>query len=194
MTAAAHLRLSSGAALPSVGLGLWKVAGADTAEMVGKAVQAGYRHFDCACDYGNEAEVGTGLQRAIGAGWCRREELWITSKLWTTFHRPEHVRLAVERSLRDLRLDYLDLYLVHFPIALEFVPPEKRYPPGWFADPDAPDPRMKFAAVPLVETWGAMEGLVDAGLVKHLGVCNYNCALLRDLLNGCRIRPEVLQV
>ena len=97
----------------------------------------------------------------------------MTSKLWNTNHAAEHVRPACERSLRDLRLDYLDLYLIHFPIALEYVSPEKRYPAGWFHDPDAANPRMKPARVPISETWQAMEELVAAGLVKNIGVSNF---------------------
>ena len=194
MTSIPTIRLASGAAMPAVGLGLWKVANAATTDLVQQAVAAGYRHFDCACDYGNEGEVGAGLEKAIARELCRRDELWITSKLWNTFHRPDHVRIGVERTLRDLRLDYLDLYLVHFPIALEYVPPDRRYPPGWFFDPSDAAPRMRIAAVPLAETWGAMEELVGAGLAKHIGVCNFNCSLLRDLLSYARIPPEVLQV
>jgi D-xylose reductase len=159
-----------------------------------QAVHAGYRHLDCACDYGNEAEVGAGIRSALAASECRREELWITSKLWNTYHAREHVRPALERSLRDLRLDYLDLYLIHFPIAQAFVPFEERYPPGWFHDPGEPNPRMKLARVPLAETWGAMEELVTAGLVRHLGVSNFGTALLRDLLSYARVLPAVLQI
>ena len=107
-----------------------------------KRSKSGYRHFDCACDYGNEAEVGVGLQQAIEKGLCHRKELWITSKLWNTYHRRDHVRAALDRTLNDLQLDYLDLYLMHFPIALNFVPFAKRYPPGWFFDPDEPQPHM----------------------------------------------------
>jgi D-xylose reductase len=114
--------------------------------------------------------------------------------LWNTYHAPEHVRPALERTLRDLGLDYLDLYLIHFPIAQAFVPFETRYPPGWFFDPAAPKPGMKFARVPLAETWGAMEKLVEAGLVRNIGVSNYGAALLRDLLSYARIRPSVLQI
>jgi D-xylose reductase len=189
-----HLPLSSGALLPAVGLGFWKVAQSQVAALVVEAAQVGYRHFDCACDYGNEAEVGAGLQQAVQHGICRREEMWVTSKLWNTYHAPEHVRPAVERSLRDLRLDYLDLYLVHFPIAQQFVPFEERYPPGWFYDPAAAQPCMKPVAIPQRDTWEAMEELVKLGLVKHIGVSNFNCSLLRDLLTSVRIRPEVLQV
>jgi D-xylose reductase len=180
--------------MPAVGMGLWKVANPAVADLVEQAAAVGYRHFDCACDYGNEAEVGVGLEKTIARGLCRRDDLWITSKLWNTYHRRDHVRLAVQRTLQDLKLDYLDLYLVHFPIALEYVPLDRRYPPGWFYDPSDSVPRMKFAAVPLAETWGAMEELIGAGLVKHIGVCNFNCSLLRDLLSYARMQPEVLQV
>ena len=180
--------------LPPIGLGLWKVPNDSAAHLVQQAMAAGYRHLDCACDYGNEREVGGGIRAALTAGACRREELWVTSKLWNTYHTPEHVRPALERSLRDLGLNYLDLYLIHFPIAQAFVPFEARYPPGWFFDPAAPNPGMKFARVPLAETWGAMEELVDSGLVRHIGVCNYGSALLRDLLSYARIRPAVLQI
>lgn len=154
----------------------------------------GYRHFDCACDYGNEAEVGQGLQAALQGGLCRRSDLWVTSKLWNTYHAQAHVRQAAERSLRDLQLDYLDLYLIHFPIATAFVPFETRYPPGWFFDPDAPHPKMHPVAVSLAETWAAMEGLVESGLVRNIGVCNFNIALLRDLLSYAKIPPAALQV
>ena len=188
------LTLASGDRMPVVGLGLWKVAREICADLMQQAIRAGYRHVDCACDYGNEVEIGSGIRAALSAGACRREDLWVTSKLWNTYHRAEHVRPAVERSLRDLQLDYLDLYLVHFPIAQEFVPFDARYPPEWFYDPQAPEPRVQFAKVPLSETWMAMEGLVSAGLVRNIGVCNYNCALLRDLLSYARIHPAVLQV
>jgi D-xylose reductase len=180
--------------LPAVGLGLWKIGRAEVGGLVEQAIRLGYRHLDSACDYGNEAEAGEGIARALASGLCRREDLWVTSKLWNTYHEPRHARPAVERTLRDLRLDYLDLYLVHFPIALEYVPFETRYPPGWFFDPDADRPAMRPARVPLAATWAAMEGLVDAGLVRRIGVCNYGVALPRETLATARIRPAVLQV
>lgn len=189
-----YLTLNTGRQLPAVGLGLWKVERQTTAKVVVEAARAGYRHFDGASDYGNEAEVGEGLREVIASGICAREELRITSKLWNTYHRAEHVRPAVERSLRDLQLDYLDLYLIHFPIALAFVPFEKRYPAEWFHDPNAPQPAMKPAHVPISETWGAMQELVAAGLVKDIGVCNFGVSLLRDLLSYARIPPAVLQI
>ncbi len=93
-----------------------------------------------------------------------------------------------------MKLDYLDLYLVHFPISLAFVPFEERYPPGWFFDPNAPTPKMQADRVRISDTWGAMERLVDAGLVKHVGISNFGVSLIRDLLSYARIRPSVLQV
>lgn len=186
--------MASAPSLPPVGLGLWKVAARDVPGLVLEAVRVGYRHLDSACDYGNEVEVGAGIKAALSKGLCRREDLWVTSKLWNTYHAPEHVRPAAERTLRDLRLEYLDLYLVHFPIALRYVPFEERYPPGWIFDPSAATPRMEAVAVPLFETWQAMEELVDAGLVRQIGVCNFGVALVRDLRAHARIKPAVLQV
>ena len=180
--------------LPAVGFGLWKIDKPDTANLVHAAVEAGYRHLDSAADYGNEKEAGEGIKSALAAGLCQREELWVTSKLWNTYHRPEHVRAACEKTLSDLGLDYLDLYLIHFPIALKFVDFDVRYPPEWFFDPDAEVPRMEIDPVPLHQTWAAMEDLKESGLVKHIGVCNYNSALLHDLMAYAKQKPEVLQV
>ncbi|MFN9970853.1 MAG: aldo/keto reductase, partial [Phycisphaerae bacterium] len=92
------------------------------------------------------------------------------------------MRPACERSLRDLKLDYLDLYLIHFPIASRFVPFEKAYPPGWISDPTAENPRLEEVRVPILETWRAMEALVDAGLVRSIGISNFGTSLIRDLL------------
>lgn len=188
------LTLDSGAAFPAVGQGFWKVPNADAARVAVEAIEVGYRHFDCACDYGNEREVGEGISKALESGMIRREELFVTSKLWNTYHDPEHVRPAIERSLRDLGLDYLDLYLVHFPIAQAYVPFETRYPPGWFFDPDVEAPRVELANVPLRATWEAMEAVHRAGLAKHIGVCNFTTGLLRDFINDASIAPSVLQV
>lgn len=194
MNSVSHFRLENGSRVPQLGLGTWKIPKPRCAEVVVSAAEVGYRHFDCACDYGNELDVGQGLARVLREGTCQRDDLWITSKLWNTYHRPEHVRPACERSLRDLGLDALDLYLIHFPIALKFVPFDQRYPPGWFHDPSGAAPRMEYDPVPLRETWQAMEELVDAGLVKNIGICNFNIALIRDLMTYAAIRPAVLQV
>ncbi len=180
--------------MPAVGLGIWKIDRSDTAAAVENAIEIGYRHIDSAADYGNEQEAGAGIASAIAKGHATRDELWVTSKLWNTFHRKEHVREACEKSLSDLGLDYLDLYLVHFPIALKYVPIEKRYPPEWFHDPDAANPRMEMDRVTLAETWAGMEELVSAGLVKQIGVCNYNTGLLIDLMAYASIPPAMLQI
>ena len=119
----AYLTLSSGSKMPFIGLGLWKAEQGSVADVVLQAVKLGYRHFDSASDYGNEKQSGDGLKRAIDSGLVKRDELFITSKLWCTDHRKEHVKPALERILSDLQLDYLDLFLVHFPISLEYVDP-----------------------------------------------------------------------
>lgn len=188
------ITLNTGSAFPTLGLGCWKIPKPLCGDIVQEAIQAGVRHFDCACDYGNEAEIGAGLRTAVDRGLTTREDVWVTSKLWNTYHEPKYVRAACERSLKDLQLDVLDLYLVHFPIALAYVPFEERYPPEWLFDPNAENPAMKPISVPYADTWGAMEELVDAGLVKNIGVCNLNISLLRDVLSYARIRPAVHQV
>jgi D-xylose reductase len=180
--------------MPKVGFGLWKVAKETCADAVYNAIKVGYRHLDSASDYGNEVEVGQGIQRALADKLCRREDLWITSKLWNTYHRKEHVEPAIRKSLHDLQLDYVDLYLIHFPIAQPYVDFNDRYPPEWIFDPKATEPKMEIAPVPLYETWHGMEALVEAGLTHKIGVCNYNTGLLNDLMAYAKIKPAVLQV
>lgn len=205
--------------MPMVGLGLWKAPGDVTAQVVYDAVKLGYRHLDCACDYGNEPAVGEALKRLFAEGVCTRADLWITSKLWNTYHAAEHVPLACQHTLDDLGLDYLDLYLIHFPIALQFVPFEKRYPPEWCAPRRAPRSArlpspdqqtalplrpcrtdegnagvMRFADVPYRETWEAMEGLHAAGKARHIGVSNLNVQSLLDVLRYAKVKPACNQV
>ena len=190
MALASSLPLAKGA-IPAVGFGCWKIHRDVAAGVVEKAIRTGYRHIDAASVYGNEVEVGLGIQRAIESGVCSRKELFVTSKLWNTYHAPDHVEAACRMSLQDLGLDYLDLYLIHFPISLAFVPFEERYPPEW-NEPGTSG--MKFAQVPVSQTWSAMEGLVASGLVRDIGVSNWNAQGLRDLLSYCSIRPAVLQI
>lgn len=188
------LVLKSGDRMPAVGLGCWKIPNEKMADTAYNAIKAGYRLIDEACDYGNEKEAGAGINKALAEGIVKRDELFVTSKLWNTYHRKEHVKAACQRTLADLGLDYLDLYLIHFPISLKFVPFEKRYPPEWFYDPEASDARMVEDPVPIRETWEAMEELVKEGLVKNIGVCNMGTASLRDILSYAKIQPAVLQV
>lgn len=117
--------------------------------------------------------------------------MFIVSKLWNTYHKKEHVKLACKKTLTDMGLDYLDLYLIHFPLSLKFVPIETRYPPGHHYDEESgivEDP------TPLSETWAAMEELVNEGLVKHIGVSNMGTSLIRDLWSYAKIKPAALQV
>lgn len=181
--------------MPEIGLGTWKAAPGVVGSAVRTALDLGYRHVDCACDYGNEQEVGEALKGAFSDGVCERKDVWITSKLWNTFHRAEHVEMACQKQLDDLGLDYLDLYLIHFPIPLKYVPFETRYPPEWHFDPDEEEPECIFEPnAPLSETWAALESLVDRGIVKNIGVSNFSPALLMDLLSYCRIKPLVNQI
>ena len=145
------------------------------------AIKLGYRLIDSACDYGNEQQIGEGIKEAIEENHCKREELFIVSKLWNTFHRAEHVKLACQKSMADLGVDYLDLYLIHFPIAQKFVPIEQKYPPEWVTyDTANGKPQIVLdLEVTYYETWRAMEQLVDEGLVRNIGFCNINVSMIR---------------
>ena len=174
--------------MPAIGLGTF---GSDhvSAEEVGRAVrdaaEAGYRHFDCAAVYRNEERIGCALREAVASG-IRREDLWVTSKLWNDSHAPEAVIPTCRRTLADLQLDYLDLYLVHWPFP-------NHHPPG--CDVAARNP----AALPYIHanylaTWREMEKLVDMRLVRHIGTSNMTIPKLRRLLADARIRPAVNQM
>ncbi|PIG89306.1 hypothetical protein AARAC_010807 [Aspergillus arachidicola] len=185
------IRLASGSSMPLIGFGLWKVPKTCCADVVYNAIKVGYRLFDGASDYGNEVEAGQGVARAINDGIVKREELFIVSKLWNTFHEGRHVEQIARQQLADWNLEYFDLYHIHFPIALKYVSPEERYPPGWFFDGDG---EVRVGTASIQETWQAMESLVDRGIVKEIGVCNFSVPLIMDLLCYARIRPAVLQI
>ena len=172
------------AAMPALGLGTWKAAPGEVGAAVSTALQLGYRHIDCAAIYGNEAEIGAALQGTLRSGGLEREQLWITSKLWNDSHAPEHVRPALERTLADLQLANLDLYLMHWPVAHRFG----------VAMPGSAAELIPLEQLPLASTWAAMEELVDTGLVRQIGVSNFSAAKLAALLPHCRIRPVVNQV
>jgi D-xylose reductase len=122
----------------------------------------------------------------------KREDLFIVSKLWQTYHDKENVEPITRRQLADWQIDYFDLFLIHFPVALEYVDPEVRYPPGWHYDDAGTE--IRWSKATNEETWGAMEGLVEKGLAKSIGISNFQAQAIYDLLKYAKIRPATLQV
>ncbi len=178
------LSFKNGDEMPILGLGTWKSDPGQVYDAVRVALKAGYRHIDCAPIYGNEAEVGEALSDAFDDGIVSRDELWITSKLWNDAHAPEDVRPALQATLDDLQIDSLDLYLMHWPVALT---------PGCTM-PDTPDDILAPEELPLSTTWAAMEKLVDDGLTHHIGVSNFSVPKLKRLLDAADRSPEMNQV
>jgi alcohol dehydrogenase (NADP+) len=173
-----------GATIPVVGLGTF---GSDNytpdqvASAVDQAIRLGYRHIDCAAVYGNEKEIGCALKRLFEEGVVKREELWITSKVWNNKHAA--VREACLESMANLGLSYLDLYLVHWPFP-------NHHEKG--VTVDSRDPHaVPYDHARYLKTWSAMEALVDDGLVRHIGTSNMTKAKMQLLLKDCRIRPIV---
>lgn len=177
--------LPTGARMPGIGLGTFgsdHVSHTAVAEAVRYAASVGYRHFDCASVYGNEAQIGQVFDQLFQSG-LKREDVWITSKLWNDKHGEADVIASCEKSLADLRLEYLDLYLVHWPFP-------NHHPPG--CDVSARNPH----AVPYIHenymrTWHKMEELVDRGLVRHIGSSNMTEPKMKLLLRDARIKPAV---
>ncbi|CCE63279.1 hypothetical protein TPHA_0E01860 [Tetrapisispora phaffii CBS 4417] len=189
------ITLNNGLKMPIVGLGCWKIPNDTCAAQVYEAIKLGYRAFDGAQDYGNEKEVGEGINQAISEGIVKREELFVISKLWNSYHDPKHVKMALQRTLSDMKLDYLDLYYIHFPIAFKFVPFEEKYPAGFYTGKeDAEKGIISEEVVPLIDTYRAMEQLATDGLIKSIGISNFNGALIQDLLRSCKIKPTCLQI
>lgn len=182
----------SGQKMPLVGFGAWKVPQETCADTIYNAIKTGYRLIDGAQDYDNEKQCGEGVNRAIKEGIIKREDIFITSKLWNTFHAKEHVKKVLKRTLSDWNLEYVDLFLIHFPIAQKYVDPEERYPPSIVNDKEKNV--AYFQNTPISETWAALEECVEEGLCKNIGISNFNAGLIRDLLTYAKIRPAVLQI
>jgi alcohol dehydrogenase (NADP+) len=175
--------LYTNARMPAIGLGTFgsdSVSAAEIAETVIGAAAAGYRHFDCASVYGNEKEIGASLDQILESG-IKRENLWITSKLWNDKHND--VFASCRQSLADLQLDYLDLYLVHWPFP-------NFHPPGCDVSSRSAD-AMPYIHENYMRTWREMEKLVDLGLVRHIGTSNMTIPKLKFLLRDARIKPAV---
>lgn len=169
-----------------IGLGTWKLASSDVEPSLRFAIEeAGYRHVDCASIYKNEKEVGHALKKIFDFGKNRREEIFVTSKLWNNMHAAEDVEEACRQTLSDLKLDYLDLYLVHWGVA---TPKESGDEP---LDQNAV---LAMAPVSVRETWEAMEALLTKGLVKAIGVSNFTAPMLIDLLTYAKVAPAMNQI
>ncbi len=179
-----QVTLNNGLDIPMLGLGTWKSKRDEVGQAVMTALELGYRHIDCATIYKNEQEVGVALQRAFTGRLLQRDQLWITSKLWNNAHLPQHVRPAVEKSLRDLGLDYLDLFLIHWPVSFR---QDVEHPKNE-EDYLLPDEER------ILLTWEAMEKLVKKGLVRSIGVSNFKRSRLSFLVNNATITPAVNQV
>ncbi len=179
-----HYNITESDTLPAIGLGTWKSYKGDVGRAVSTAIELGYRHIDCAPIYTNEREIGESFNASLGSGQVKREDLWITSKLWNNAHAPKHVRPALERTLKDLQLDYLDLYLIHWPVHFQ----------ANVMFPKKPEEFVAPGAIPVMETWQAMEKLLKKGLIRQIGVCNFNVKRLTDLKQQAAIQPVMNQI
>jgi alcohol dehydrogenase (NADP+) len=180
ITGMKYFTLHSRAIMPGIGLGTWNSDPGVVGGVVKAAIEIGYRHIDCAHIYGNEKEIGETLSDIFRGGKIERKDLFITSKLWNTEHNPSDVEPALRNTLADLGLDYIDLYLIHWPVLLG-----KDSNSGNFLPLDE---------IPIAETWKALERCVDAGLVKDIGVSNCSVKKIKSLLQTARIPPSVNQV
>jgi diketogulonate reductase-like aldo/keto reductase len=173
-------------AIPAVGFGTLIPDPLATGQATKGALEVGYRHFDCAERYRNEQAVGDAMQEVFKAGAVRRKDVFVTTKLWNNNHRPERVKPAFDASLRRLQLDYIDCYLIHTPFA--FQPGDEQMPR------DEHGQIIYDSGVTLVETWRALESLVDGGRCRAIGLSNVNLEKLQEIVEVARIKPAVVEV
>ncbi|KAL7538291.1 hypothetical protein ACHAXR_008441 [Thalassiosira sp. AJA248-18] len=175
--------LNSGHSMPCIAYGTFRSEPGEVGPAVIEAIKAGYRHLDLAHVYGNEKEIGSALKQAFDEGMVKREDLFITGKLWNSDHDVEIVPKACSHSLNNLQLDYFDLYLIHFPVAWKHTGLDT---PSWAGS--------EFGDTPLIDTWMAMEGLVEKGVCRSIGVSNYPLMLMHDLTTQAKIQPACNQI
>jgi len=185
MVVVRRITFNNGYTVPTFGLGTWKSKPGEVTQAVCDAIDIGYRHFDCAYVYQNEKEVGSAIKKKISDGTVKREDLFITSKLWNTFHRPDLVEKAVKESLENLGLEYLDLYLIHWPMG---------YKEGDSLFPLDEGGKFIFSDVDYADTWKAMEKLVEKGYTKSIGLSNFNKRQISRILSLATIKPAMLQI
>ncbi|WP_028663813.1 aldo/keto reductase [Runella zeae] len=179
-----YFEYQNGDQMPLLGLGTWKSSKGEVYKAVKTAIELGYRHFDCAMLYGNEKEIGEALHDSIREGVVKREDLWITSKLWNNSHEQKYILPAIQTTLHDLQLDYLDLYLIHWPVALKHE----------VSFPQVGADMVSLAEVPLSETWQGMIDLKEKGLAKHIGVSNFSIKKIEEIAGATGLYPEVNQL
>ncbi|KAK2918292.1 aldo-keto reductase family 1 member B1 isoform X1 [Channa argus] len=182
------IQLNDGTHMPVLGLGTWKPSPLPHASVQGAvetAIAAGYRHIDTAYSYNNEVDVGKALCSKMKQGIIKRQDMFIVSKLWCTHYSPDDIPVCLNKSMKDLQLDYLDLYLVHFPVGLQKIGDEL-FP--------RKDGKILTSDVDYVDVWRVMESLQASGKVKSIGVSNFNILQLERLLALCRVPPAVNQV
>ena len=187
--------LNSGFEMPLIGLGTWKCAPGIVGEAVRTAIESGYRHIDCAHCYNNEKEIGAVLASVLSADdtsdvICTRDSLFVTSKLWNTKHREDQVVGALKHSLAQLQLDYLDLYLIHWPTAFKST---EGHDENFPRRADGTGPEYDFE-LHWLETWRGMEAAQRLGLVRSIGVSNFNSKQLAELVAAAKIPPAINQV